>query len=272
MHGRSARGGDVDVLTLGQYLRPTANHLPVQRFVEPEQFEQYRQWGLERGFRECVAGPLVRSSYRAERVLAGNNVGLQLRTERAEQCGRDRGRRQSGWPSQPMQSSLARPLAYEPTWRAMQRYTEERGPDSRRSDLAARARAGVHAGHECRCLACARAGRYSGGADRPRRPGDLSRARPAGGLSADRHAARRSRCGDLVQRARAQRDRVRRAIRYRGPMPRRCARASTSMGASSPAWDCASDAAAAITGWRSMCAWIWSRLRASIPAATADCR
>jgi lipoic acid synthetase len=73
------RAAAVDVLTLGQYLRPTAHHLPVQRFVEPAQFEQYRQWGLERGFRECVAGPLVRSSYRAERVLAGNNVGLQLR-------------------------------------------------------------------------------------------------------------------------------------------------------------------------------------------------
>jgi lipoic acid synthetase len=73
------RAAAVDVLTLGQYLRPTAHHLPVQRFVEPSQFEQYRQWGLERGFRECVAGPLVRSSYRAERVLAGNNVGLQLR-------------------------------------------------------------------------------------------------------------------------------------------------------------------------------------------------
>jgi lipoic acid synthetase len=73
------RAASVDVLTLGQYLRPTAHHLPVQRFVEPAKFEQYRRWGLERGFRECVAGPLVRSSYRAERVLAGNNVGLALR-------------------------------------------------------------------------------------------------------------------------------------------------------------------------------------------------
>jgi len=73
------RAAGVDVLTLGQYLRPTVNHLPVQRFVTPEQFEQYRGWGLGRGFRECVSGPLVRSSYRAERVLAGNNVGLQLR-------------------------------------------------------------------------------------------------------------------------------------------------------------------------------------------------
>src|ERR1700691_3558417 len=66
----------VDILTLGQYLRPTVNHLSVERFVTPEQFQQYRAWGLTRGFRECVSGPLVRSSYRAEQVLAGNNVGL----------------------------------------------------------------------------------------------------------------------------------------------------------------------------------------------------
>src|SRR3984957_20425884 len=66
-----------DILTLGQYLRPTVNHLSVQRYVTPEQFEQYRAWGLARGFRECVSGPLVRSSYRAEQALAGNNVGLK---------------------------------------------------------------------------------------------------------------------------------------------------------------------------------------------------
>jgi lipoyl synthase len=70
------RAAAVDVLTLGQYLRPTVHHLPVERFVTPEQFQAFRAAGLELGFRECVAGPLVRSSYRAERVLAGNNVGL----------------------------------------------------------------------------------------------------------------------------------------------------------------------------------------------------
>jgi lipoic acid synthetase len=69
----------VDVLTLGQYLRPTVHHLPVERFVTPQQFAAYRALGLARGFRECVAGPLVRSSYRAERVLAGDNVGLGAR-------------------------------------------------------------------------------------------------------------------------------------------------------------------------------------------------
>jgi lipoic acid synthetase len=70
------RRAQVDILTLGQYLRPTANHLPVARFVTPAQFEQFRAEGLARGFRECVSGPMVRSSYRAEQALAGNNVGL----------------------------------------------------------------------------------------------------------------------------------------------------------------------------------------------------
>lgn len=66
----------VDILTLGQYLRPTVNHLPVERFVTPEEFARYRVWGLERGFLEVVSGPLVRSSYRAERALERNNAGL----------------------------------------------------------------------------------------------------------------------------------------------------------------------------------------------------
>jgi lipoic acid synthetase len=78
------RAADVDILTLGQYLRPTINHLPVERFVTPAQFEHYREAALARGFRECVAGPLVRSSYRAEQALAGNNVGLILKSEAAE--------------------------------------------------------------------------------------------------------------------------------------------------------------------------------------------
>ena len=66
----------VDIVTFGQYLRPTPNHLPVERFVTPEQFEQYRQSGLARGFLEVVSGPLVRSSYRADRVFDKDNVGL----------------------------------------------------------------------------------------------------------------------------------------------------------------------------------------------------
>ena len=73
---RDLRAAQVDLLTLGQYLRPTPNHLEVFRFVAPQQFDSYREWALELGFLECVAGPLVRSSYRAEHALARNNAGL----------------------------------------------------------------------------------------------------------------------------------------------------------------------------------------------------
>jgi lipoyl synthase len=74
---RDLRAAAVDLLTLGQYLRPTANHLDVERFVTPEQFAEYRAWALDLGFVECVSGPLVRSSYRAEQALARNNAGLE---------------------------------------------------------------------------------------------------------------------------------------------------------------------------------------------------
>ena len=70
------RAAEVDVLTLGQYLRPTPHHLPVERWVHPDDFARYREWGLERGFVEVASGPLVRSSYRADRILEGNNLGL----------------------------------------------------------------------------------------------------------------------------------------------------------------------------------------------------
>ena len=70
------RAAEVDVLTLGQYLRPTPHHLPVERWVHPDDFARYREWGLRRGFVEVASGPLVRSSYRADRILEGNNLGL----------------------------------------------------------------------------------------------------------------------------------------------------------------------------------------------------
>src|SRR5574337_614389 len=70
------RAAGVDGVTMGQYLRPTRNHLPVQRFVTPEEFLRWRDLALAKGFSEAVCGPLVRSSYRAERVLEHNNVGL----------------------------------------------------------------------------------------------------------------------------------------------------------------------------------------------------
>ncbi len=73
---RDLRAVGVDIVTFGQYLRPTPAHLPVERWVTPDAFATYRTRGLELGFLEVVSGPLVRSSYRAERALEKNNVGL----------------------------------------------------------------------------------------------------------------------------------------------------------------------------------------------------
>ena len=70
------RAAAVDILTLGQYLRPTPNHLNVEKFVAPDEFDRYRERALALGFLECVSGPLVRSSYRAEQALKRNNAGL----------------------------------------------------------------------------------------------------------------------------------------------------------------------------------------------------
>jgi lipoic acid synthetase len=60
-------GAGVTLLTIGQYLQPTAQHLPVAEYVHPETFAQYREQALARGFRYVESGPLVRSSYMAER-------------------------------------------------------------------------------------------------------------------------------------------------------------------------------------------------------------
>ncbi len=58
----------VDVLTLGQYMRPTINHLPVEKWYTPEEFEYFKKLAIEIGFLEVASGPLVRSSYRADRI------------------------------------------------------------------------------------------------------------------------------------------------------------------------------------------------------------
>ena len=65
----------VEILTLGQYLRPTLYHLPVERYVPPEEFLHYKNIAKEMGFKEVASGPMVRSSYRADKVarlLQGN--------------------------------------------------------------------------------------------------------------------------------------------------------------------------------------------------------
>lgn len=63
------RSVQVDILTLGQYLQPTRKHLPVKEFITPEQFKEYEELGLKMGFRFVESGPLVRSSYHAEKHL-----------------------------------------------------------------------------------------------------------------------------------------------------------------------------------------------------------
>lgn len=63
------RNVNVDILTLGQYLQPTPKHLPVSQFITPESFLKYKELGLKMGFRYVESGPLVRSSYRAEKHL-----------------------------------------------------------------------------------------------------------------------------------------------------------------------------------------------------------
>jgi lipoic acid synthetase len=70
---RDLREVDVDILTLGQYLRPSDGHIPLDRYVTPDEFRHFREVGMELGFRHVESGPLVRSSYHAwEQVQAAN--------------------------------------------------------------------------------------------------------------------------------------------------------------------------------------------------------
>jgi lipoic acid synthetase len=62
---RDLRAQNVDILTIGQYLRPSSQHLPIARYYKPEEFAELRRQGLEMGYRHVEAGPLVRSSYHA---------------------------------------------------------------------------------------------------------------------------------------------------------------------------------------------------------------
>lgn len=66
---RDLRAWDVDILTIGQYLQPSKQHLPIARYYTPEEFEALRAYGLEIGFKWVESGPLVRSSYHAEQQV-----------------------------------------------------------------------------------------------------------------------------------------------------------------------------------------------------------
>ncbi len=71
---RDMREHDIDMLTIGQYLQPSREHLPVARFVEPAEFDEYTAYAEEIGFKHAACGPLVRSSYHADRQAHGEQV------------------------------------------------------------------------------------------------------------------------------------------------------------------------------------------------------
>jgi lipoic acid synthetase len=73
------RGAGVEILTLGQYLRPSAWHLPVVEFVAPEKFEGYEEMGKRHGFRYVASGPLVRSSYRAGELFLKGEIAARAK-------------------------------------------------------------------------------------------------------------------------------------------------------------------------------------------------
>jgi len=81
---RDLRAAGVDFLTLGQYLRPTKKHLPVVRYLPPEEFERYRRLGEELGFLYVAAGPLVRSSYRAGEFFIQSWIRRRAQTQEQE--------------------------------------------------------------------------------------------------------------------------------------------------------------------------------------------
>ena len=66
------RAIDVDVVTFGQYMRPTKRHMKVEEYITPETFELWRQRALDMGFLYCASGPLVRSSYKAGEAFIEN--------------------------------------------------------------------------------------------------------------------------------------------------------------------------------------------------------
>src|ERR1700733_5081217 len=82
------RKADVDIVTFGQYMRPTKRHIQVERYITPDEFEAWRRRALDMGFLYCASGPLVRSSYKAgeafiENILKKRKAG-RLETATAE--------------------------------------------------------------------------------------------------------------------------------------------------------------------------------------------
>lgn len=68
------KANNVDMVTIGQYLQPSKNHLPVNRFVHPNEFAEYAEYGYHIGFKHVASGPLVRSSYHADKQARGEKI------------------------------------------------------------------------------------------------------------------------------------------------------------------------------------------------------
>jgi lipoic acid synthetase len=86
---KDLRANNVDVVTFGQYMRPTKKHMAVHEYVTPDVFELWRQRALDMGFLYCASGPLVRSSYKAgeafiENVIKKRRMGNKQQSEVAQ--------------------------------------------------------------------------------------------------------------------------------------------------------------------------------------------
>ena len=75
---RDLHAAGVEIVTLGQYLRPTLEHHPVAAYITPEKFDWYRQQALDMGFSYCASGPMVRSSYLADEALGSVRLKRQV--------------------------------------------------------------------------------------------------------------------------------------------------------------------------------------------------
>jgi lipoic acid synthetase len=71
---KDMRAHDIDMITLGQYLQPSKHHLPVDRFVHPDQFDELGELAKEMGFKRVASGPMVRSSYHADQQMKGEKL------------------------------------------------------------------------------------------------------------------------------------------------------------------------------------------------------
>lgn len=118
---RDLRSVGVDIVTLGQYLRPTPKHAPVHRFVPPEQFEEYARVGYELGFQFVASGPLVRSSYHAAegfveaRLRSSGTTGRLTGVREAGRAPEGRAREESPETESPPETPMERDLPAK-TW------------------------------------------------------------------------------------------------------------------------------------------------------------